>query len=260
MQFHQTQAIVASDTHDYRVVNCGRQWGKTTLAVYEMIACAYAKGGREVAYFATTYDQARNIAWRILKDASRAAWSKEPNESRLELFIKSIDGGESRITLRGFENVETARGQQFDFLVIDEVAQMRNWDYAWQAILEPTLAFRKGKALFISTPVGFNHFKTMYDLGQPDNEVWKSWRFKSEDNPFLPKDRIERARQQNTPDYFAQEYEADFTKATGLAFKMWNREVNLIDSFDVPSEWQRGRGFDYGSNDPTASVRIAIDN
>ena len=260
MQFHPTQAIVASDTHDYRVVNCGRQWGKTTLAVYEMIACAYAKGGREVAYFATTYDQARNIAWRILKDASRAAWSKEPNESRLELFIKSIDGGESRIALRGFENVETARGQQFDFLVIDEVAQMRNWDYAWQAILEPTLAFRKGKALFISTPVGFNHFKTMYDLGQPDNDVWKSWRFKSEDNPFLHKDRIERARLQNTPDYFAQEYEADFTKATGLAFKMWNREVNLIDTFDVPNEWQRGRGFDYGSNDPTASVRIAIDN
>jgi hypothetical protein len=261
MQFHKTQAIVASDNHDYRVVNCGRQWGKTTLAVYEMVACAYSKAGVEVAYFATTYDQARNIAWRILKDASRAAWSKEPNESRLELFIKTQDGGESRITLRGFENVETARGQQFDLLVIDEVAQMRNWDYAWQAILEPTLAFRQGKALFISTPVGFNHFKTMYDWGQDDKySAWKSWRFKSLDNPFLPADRVERARLQNTPDYFAQEYEADFTKATGMAFKTWNREIHLIDKFDVPHEWQRGRGFDYGSNDPTASVRIAIDN
>jgi len=260
MEFHQSQALVASDTHDYRVVNCGRQWGKTTLAVYEMIACAYAKSAREVAYFATTYDQARNIAWRMLKDASMAAWSKDPNESRLELFIKTIDGGESRITLRGFENVETARGQQFDLLVIDEVAQMRNWEYAWQAILEPTLAFREGKALFISTPVGFNHFKDMYDLGQNESTIWKSWRFKSLDNPFLPPDRIERARLQNTPDYFAQEYEADFTRATGLAFKMWGRDYNLIDSFDVPNEWQRGRGFDYGSSDPTASLRIAIDN
>lgn len=260
MIFHPTQSIVASDTHDYRVVNCGRQWGKTTLAVYEMVACAYHKSGMEIAYFATTYDQARNIAWRILKDASRAAWSKEPNESRLELFIKTQDGGESRITLRGFENVETARGQQFDLLVIDEVAQMRNWDYAWQAILEPTLAFREGKALFISTPVGFNHFKDMYDLGQENGPVWKSWRFMSSDNPFLPKERIERAREQNTPDYFAQEYEADFTRATGLAFKMWSREFNLIDTFEVPDEWQRGRGFDYGSNDPTASVRVTIDN
>jgi len=260
MIFHKTQKIVVSDTHDYRVVNCGRQWGKTTLSVYEMIAFAYSGNGKEIAYFATTYDQARNIAWRILKDASRAAWSRNPNESRLELFIRTKDGGESRITLRGFENVETARGQQFDFLVIDELAQMRNWEYAWQAILEPTLAFRQGKALFISTPTGFNHFKDLYDLGQSESKVWKSWTFKSEDNPHLPKDRIERAREQNTPDYFAQEYEADFTRATGLAFKMWNREYNLIPEFEVPEEWKRGRGFDYGSNDPTASVRIAIDN
>ena len=260
MIFHPTQSQVVSDTHDYRVVNCGRQWGKTTLAVFEMIAMAYSGNGKEIAYFATTYDQARNIAWRILKDASREAWSKEPNESRLELFVKTVDDGESRITLRGFENVETARGQQFDFLVIDEVAQMRNWNYAWQAILEPTLAFRKGKALFISTPTGFNHFKDMYDLGQSENPTWKSWRFMSSDNPYLPKERIDRAREQNSPDYFAQEYEADFTKATGLALKMWTREHNLIPAFEVPETWQRGRGFDYGSSDPTASVRIAVDN
>ena len=259
MIFHPTQKKVVSDTHDYRVVNCGRQWGKTTLAVYEMIAFAYSGDGKEIAYFATTFDQARNIAWRILKDASRAAWSKAPNESRLELFIRTKDGGESRITLRGFENVETARGQQFDFLVIDELAQMRNWEYSWQAILEPTLAFREGKALFISTPTGFNHFKDLYDLGQSGGAVWKSWTFKSEDNPHLPKERIERAREQNSPDYFAQEYMADFTRATGLAFKMWNREYNLLPEFEVPKDWQRGRGFDYGSNDPTASVRIAID-
>jgi hypothetical protein len=225
-----------------------------------MIACAYSKNGMEVAYFATTYDQARNIAWRMLKDASRPAWAREPNESRLELFIKTIDQGESRITLRGFENVETARGQQFDLLVIDEVAQMRNWKYAWEAILEPTLAFRQGKALFISTPVGFNHFKDMYDLGQSDNPIWKSWRFKSEENPFLPKERVDRAREQNSPDYFAQEYEADFTRATGLALKMWSRDYNLLPDFKAPDTWNRGRGFDYGSNDPTASVRIAIDN
>jgi hypothetical protein len=241
-------------------VNCGRQWGKTTLAVYEMIALAYSGAGKEIAYFATTFDQARNIAWRILKDASRAVWNREPNESRLELFIRTKDDGESRITLRGFENVETARGQQFDFLVIDEVAQMRNWQYAWQAILEPTLAFRKGKALFISTPAGFNHFKDMYDLGQSESSTWKSWTFRSEDNPYLPKERIDRARAECTPDYFAQEYEADFTRATGLAIKMWSRQNNLIPTFDVPIDWQRGRGFDYGSNDPTASVRIAVDS
>ncbi len=260
MELHPTQKTVAQDNHDYRVVVCGRQWGKTTLAVLEMIACAYSRNGREIAYFATTFDQARNIAWAMLKNASRNAWTRLPNESRLELYLKTQDKGESRITLRGFENVETARGQQFDFLVIDELAQMRNWDYAWQSILEPTLAFRKGKALFISTPLGYNHFHRLYEEGQKENDYYKSWKFKSEENPFLSKERIEQARRTSTEDYFAQEYLADFTKATGIALKQWNHGINLILPFNVPSEWQRGRGFDYGSAHPTASARVAIDN
>jgi hypothetical protein len=228
--------------------------------VLEMVACAYAHKDREIAYFATTYDQARNIAWAMLKDFSRSIWSKSPNESRLELLVRTQDGGESRINLRGFENIETARGQQFDFLVIDEVAFLRNWLYAWNAILEPTLAFRKGKALFISTPTGFNFFKDMFDKGQVENPIWKSWRFTSYDNPFLPKERIAQAKITSTEDYFAQEYMADWRKATGLAFKLFDRTIHVIEPFDIPREWQRGRGFDYGSNDPTASIRIAIDH
>lgn len=259
MVLHQTQSIVAQDNHDYRVVCCGRQWGKTTLSVLEMVACAYSKSGREVAYFATTYDQARNIAWTMLKDFTRNAWAKEPNESRLELWIKTQDKGESRIALRGFENVETARGQQFDLLVIDEVAQMRNWTYAWQAILEPTLAFRKGKALFISTPLGFNHFFGLYELGQQNNKYWKSWRFKSEDNPFLPKERIEQAKITSTPEYFEQEYEASFKKHTGLVYKEFEREIHVIEPFDIPPTWQCYRGIDFGSTNPTACLFIWVD-
>lgn len=260
MKLHKTQAIVAKDDTTYRVVNCGRQWGKTTLAVFEMIACAYAKKDREIAYFATTHDQARNIAWSMLKNYSQPAWAKSPNETRLELFLKTQDGGRSRISLRGYENVETARGQQFDFLVPDEVSQMKNWEYNWQAVLEPTLAFRRGKSLFISTPQGFNHFHKMYEQGQDkNNKLWKSWHFTSYDNPFLPIDRIEQAKKDSTEDYFSQEYMADFRKFTGLAHKPWDRDIHWIEKFDVPRQWHRGRGFDYGSTHYTASPRIAID-
>lgn len=260
LKLHPTQKIVASDKHTYRAVCCGRQWGKTTLSVMEMIACAWSRSGMEIAYFATTYDQARNIAWAMLKDLSKSAWSKSPNESRLELYLKTQDGGESRIALRGFENVETARGQQFDFLVIDEVASMKGWEYAWQAILEPTLAFREGKALFISTPQGYNHFYELYKLGQEDSPIYKSWQFTSYENPYLPKERIEQAKKNSTEDYFMQEYMADFRKHTGLAHKTWDRAINLLDEFDVPKEWTRARGFDFGELHYTASVRVAIDN
>jgi hypothetical protein len=258
MVFHPTQRTVAEDNHDYRVVCCGRQWGKTTLAVWEMLACAYAKSGRRVAYFATTFDQARNIAWTILKEATRQVWAKEPNESRLELTIRTQDGGTSELFLKGFENIETARGQQFDFLVVDEIASMRNWDYTWNAILEPTLAFRKGKALFISTPKGQNHFKEMFELGQQDNPYWKSWRFTSYENPYLPEERIEQAKQTSTEDYFAQEYMADFRKYTGLVYKEFSRETHVKDlpGF-VPVLWLRG--LDRGFRNPSALPIVGVD-
>lgn len=224
-----------------------------------MVACAYAKSGRRIAYFATTYDQARSIAWTQLKDSTRAVWAKPPNESRLELFIKTQDGGTSELVLRGFENVETVRGQQFDFLVVDEVAQLKNWNYAWEAILEPTLAFRKGKALFISTPYGYNHFFRLWELGQQPNTEWKSWRFTSYDNPFLGNERIEKAKRNATEDYFAQEYLADFRKFTGLVYKDFQRETHVIEPFDPPASWTVFRGIDFGSTNPTACVWIAVD-
>lgn len=260
MKFHPAQSQVAKDNHDYRVVVCGRQWGKTTLAVWEMLGCAYAKKDKKVAYFATTFDQARNIAWTWLKQATQAVWAKPPNESRLELFINTVDKGVSEISLRGFENIETARGQQFDLLVIDEVAYMHNWQYAWEAILEPTLTYRRGKALFISSPRGYDHLHAMYMRGQQYDQHWKSWRFTSYDNPFLPVDRIEIAKKNNTTDYFSQEYLAEFVRFTGLIYKDFDF-IQHVHPFDFERN-QHGDyyfGLDFAVRGYTASVAAFID-
>ncbi len=260
MELHPTQKIVAVDDHDYRVVVCGRQWGKTTLAVEEMTACGYAKGGREIGYLASTFDQARSIAWVMLKEKTKPVWAKPPNESRLELTIHTQDKGFSNIYLGGYENIETYRGRQFDLLVPDEIALMRNFKYNWNAILEPTLAFRKGKALFLGTPKGFDHLHDLYLLGQDlNNKYYKSWRFTSYDNPYLPKERIEQAKSTSTEDYFAQEYLADFRKYTGLVYKEFQREVHVIEPFDIPETWSIYRGVDFGSTNPTACLWICVD-
>lgn len=230
MRLHPTQDLVGRDKSLYRVVNCGRQWGKTTLAAWEMLAFAYFRNDSIVKYFATTIDQARDIAWAMLKSYA-GALVVQANESRLELIIRTKDKGTSKIKLGGYENIETERGKQNDFLVLDEVAQMRNFNYTWEAILEPTLLFRHGQALFISTPRGFNHFHKMYMRGQNGEENWRSWSFSSYDNPFLDKRWLDTRREQTTPEFFSQEYLAEFTRFTGLIYPEFDssRHVHYFD-------------------------------
>ena len=63
----EAQKKIAVSTKRFRVVNCGRRFGKTTLAVLEMIAKAVSKNNLNIAYIAPTYQQARDIAWQDLK-------------------------------------------------------------------------------------------------------------------------------------------------------------------------------------------------
>jgi len=182
MELHKAQNQIAEDLHRFRVVNCGRRFGKTTEAVLEIKAKALARPNR-IAYIAPTYQQARDIAWEQLKQEVQD-FNKGINESRLEVKTRTLEGGESIIFLRGWESVETLRGQKFDFLVIDEIAQMRNFWLNWQEVLRPTLTDTKGEALFISTPKGFNHFYDLFNLENTDSD-FKSFHFTSYDNPFL---------------------------------------------------------------------------
>lgn len=246
MKFHETQSKVVRDKTRFRVVNCGRQWGKTTLSVWEMFGCAYAKQERIVTYFATTFDQARDIAWNELKKITKPVWAGEPNETRLELHIKTQDGGFSKIRLRGWQSIEAERGKQNDFIVCDEVSKMRNFQEGWEGVLMATLAFRQGSALFISTPYGFNHFHKLYEMEKSDGLNWKSFRFSSLDNPHLPVDYLNTVKQTVTPDFWAQEYLADFRRFTGLVYPEFdlNRHVHDFDHvFNSHGEYLFGQDF-----------------
>src|SRR3990167_9139483 len=125
MILHTSQKEVAKSQNRFRVVNCGRRWGKTTLAILEMVGKASGKEAK-VVYIAPTYQQARDISWNALKKVCRPV-IVDVNESRLEITVKTKNGGRSIIWLRGWESVETLRGQAFDFIVIDEIAMMINF-------------------------------------------------------------------------------------------------------------------------------------
>ena len=261
MVLHPTQNEVASDTHRFRVLLCGRRWGKTTLAVEEIKGLALWKSVR-IAYIAPTMQQARDIAFETLRKELKPILTYV-NESRLELRTRSRDGGESIIFLRSWEAVETLRGQAFNFIVLDEVASMMNFWLHWQEVLRPTLTDFRGEALFISTPKGYNHFYELYskDISQvpvpgvEQDSDFKSFHFTSYDNPHVPSEELDKAKAEIPEDRFAQEYLADFRKTQGLVYKDFSRERHVFKdtTYEV---LDTAIGVDFGFTNPTALIKI----
>ena len=253
------QNKVAEDTHRFRVLCCGRRAGKTILAVEEIKGKAVANEC-SIAYIATTYIQARDIAWSTLKKELDSIIVRS-NESRLELEVKNVKGTTSTIQLKGWENIETLRGQKFHFIVLDEVASMRNFEINWQEVVRPTLTDYKGEVMFISTPKGFNHFYDLYNKQETDRD-YKAFHFTSYDNPHLPVEELDKAKEEVTEDRFSQEYLADFRKTEGLVYKEFDRKTHLFGDEEENKLWfiETILGVDFGYTNPACILQIKKDS
>lgn len=259
VQLHLTQYEVATDTHRFRVVCAGRRWGKSVMS--RMVILKWALENNGLYWIVSpTYRQGKQNHWNDLQKEIPREWVLKKNEVDLSITLKNG----SVIELKGAENPDALRGVKLRGLVIDEIASIRNWDWLWSEVLRPTLTDYEAPALFISTPKGYNHFYLLYENGQytVDNKagIYKSWRFTSYDNPYIPKGELDNAKKELTEDTFQQEYMADFRKYTGLVYKDFQREVHVIEPFDIPESWSIWRGIDFGSTNPTACLWIATDS
>lgn len=252
MILHETQNEVAKDTHRFRVLRMGRRWGKTTLMSEEIKGVVLSKPNARVSYVANNYQQARDIGWELFKK-EYAGMISNINEARLEMRTKN--GG--LIVLRGWESIENLRGQAFDFLCIDEVAMMSKFWVGWQEVLRPTLTDTKGEALFASTPKGYNHFYDLCNLELTD-DTFKTFHFTSYDNPHIPVEEIDAAKDTLPEDRFSQEYLADFQKTTGLVYKNFSRTLHTYEE-EPQGDFKRVAGVDFGFRNPAAVLEILYD-
>ncbi len=264
MEFHPAQAIIASDPHRFRVARCGRRFGKSWLAAYEIYALAITTDDARIVYYAPTRDDARDIMWRILKDVCAQSIVGDPNESRLELNVRTLNNKTSLIILYGWEALQDRGkgvGVKNNFVVLDEVSKYTNFDYGWEEILRPTLMDTEGGALFISTTNGFNHFYRLCnkELTDPYGE-WKTFHFTSYDNPHVKAEEIEKMCEGMTEDRAAQEIYAEFRKKEGLVYKEFSRDQHVIGMTDKPeSVIDTLGGVDFGFTHPAAVVTIKKD-
>lgn len=193
----------------FSVVVVHRRGGKTVMAIMRLIDAALRcphNNGR-YAYVAPMLKQAKGIAWDYLQSYARQVPGTIINQG--ELWVEFPNG--VKVRLYGADNPDGLRGLYFDGVVIDEVAQIR--PELWGEVLLPTLADRKGWALFIGTPKGVNLFSQLYYKAVDDPE-WFAKLFNYTQTQALPVEEVQQLERESTPAQFRQEMLCDFTASS----------------------------------------------
>ncbi len=210
MKLSKVQKKVSDDTNRFRILAAGRRFGKSYLAMNEMAKFARFPEQRILAV-APTYKQCKNIWWNDLKGMMiEKNWAKKINESELQITLVNS----STITLRSSENYDALRGAKYNFIVLDECADMK--PDVWFSVLRPTLSDTGGHALFISSPKGRNWFYELWCEGEKAN--YSSYQFTTLDGGFVPQEEVEQAQQDLDSRTFEQEYEAQFVSYAGVIY------------------------------------------
>ena len=245
--------IFTSDAR-FRVVVAGRRFGKTYLSTLELLRVALGVDGKKVHnkncwYIAPTYKAAKEIAWDMLKGIVRDKDVSKINES--ELSIRFRNG--SVIALKGAEKPDNLRGRSLDFVVLDEIADMR--PETWGEVIRPSLSDRQGTALFIGTPKGRNHF---YDLWTQDLDDWASFQYTTLEGGNVPDFEIEAAKRDLDERTFKQEYEAAFVNYSGIIYYNFDRQESVKPT--LLGEDVLHIGMDFNLDPMSAVVAVRQDN
>lgn len=262
-RLHPGQRLIAESSARFKLLCCGRKWGKTDFAAE--ILNADLRQGKRVASLAPAYKTTRAI-WdylvpRLPKDAAI---------NRGSLNISLPNGA----TYTGWSLDTTAadsvRPFEYDTLVIDEAAFVSALYNKWTEILLPTLSKRRGTAYFLSTPCGFNDFFKLFQMGQDvDEPLWASWKFPTVGhayaNPHISPDEIEMQRKMLPERSFNQEYMASFEDDAGVIYDQFDPTIDTGNvSYDaeydpsLPVVWGVDDGYVYGEGPGSATYHPRV--
>ena len=172
------------------------------------------------------------------------------------ILIKNVFGSTSTI---GFKSCDQGRekfqGTSLDFVWFDE-------EPSYDIYLECRMRVLDKKGELFGTMTPLKGLSWVYDeifLNQKNNpEVWfiqMDWN----DNPFLDEKEIEFFENSlSTDDLDARKY-GRFSGSQGLVYKEFDDRVNVIQPFNVPSDWYDGISIDPGLNNPLACHWYCVD-
>lgn len=227
------QARVLTTRSRRVVMNCTRQWGKSTVTAAKAVHQAYtaaesltlvvSPSARQTAEFLRKAGEfVRRLKVRLKGDGDNELSLLLPNRSR----IVGVPGNES--TVRGFSAVS--------LLLVDEAARVDDDLYL---AARPMLAVSNGTLWLMSTPCGKRGF--FYETWVKGGPEWERVRVPAEECPRIGRAFLEEERRTMGERWYRQEYQCEFVNRVGGVFdrevveRAITREVKPLD-FDLEGE------------------------
>ncbi len=225
----------------FKVLVCGRRWGKTLFAWIQLLIAALKAPGGLFWWVAPYYKELGPISHTI-KD-----WGPPPGflvkryaDRKIIRMLELPNGAE--IWFHSADRADTLRGEGLDGVVVDEAPQVK--EERWDEELRPSLMDKKGWGIFIGTPKGKNWFHRLYLRGQdPDawNE-WESWRQSSyvnttDNGGYLDRAEIDQIAGELPELVYRQEILAEFLEGEGTIFR--NIDDRIAGALGLAEEGRR---------------------
>lgn len=228
-QPHAGQRDVLESDARFRIVACGRRWGKTEMCAHE--AGRYLGEPETLVWWvAPTYDIA-DIGFDAAEEALPEAVITDVKRTKPKA-IDLVNG--ARISFRSADREDSLRGEGVDLLIIDEAAMVP--ERAWANELRPTLSDTLGDMIAISTPKGRGWFYQWFERGQSeDHPDAASWRAATYENPHVPDEEVDAARRELPERVWRQEYLAEFVDESGGVFEQLDERLFTAD-YALPRE------------------------
>ena len=219
VKLHAKQWEIYQDPHRFKIVCAGRRFGKTAVSAIIMLTVGLSKPNGVGWAVAPNYAQTM-IFWRKLKDLLPPEYTKQIKEGDKCIILKN---GFS-IWMKSGDSPDNLRGEGLDFVVLDEFATMK--EDVWTHAIRPALGDKQGKALFIGTPSGKNHFYRLALRGM-SNEFPEYTYFHgtSFDNTFIKSEEFKDMAEDMPQLVYNQEILAEFIEGGGEVFSCVDRQM-----------------------------------
>ena len=187
------------------LLNCTRQWGKSTVAA----AKAYHRGkytaGQTILLLSPTLRQSKELFHRLSQMVTM-----DPSPPQMVEDTKlscTFTNGSRIISLPGSEH--SVRGYTADLIVADEASQIPD-DLFFT--ISPMLAVTGGTLIVMSTPRGRRGF---FWRAWEQDKTWEKISVVAWECPRIPDDFLQEEKTRMQPDWFSQEYECQFISDEG---------------------------------------------